>query len=171
MSGLSLYWVRIGLGQHESQVSTPITQLLVPLFAFNYLFNSALTLIKTSVLLFYARVFKIVRWYSVLLWITAGLVIAWWISICLLATFSCNPVAKSWDPMLPGECVDTYTTFLGAAIPNTIVDFILLLLPLPMLWRLQIVWKYKLSLLAVFSCGYWQVVSDSSQKSPLITSH
>ncbi|MCJ1401855.1 hypothetical protein MMC11_005072 [Xylographa trunciseda] len=158
LSALSFYWISIGLGQHEDQVSTPITALLIPLFAFNFIFNTALALIKASVLLFYARIFKVVRWFSILLWTVGALIIGWYIMTQLLATFSCTPVAKAWNPKLPGTCVPTYTSFMVASVPNTITDWFLLLLPLPMLWGLQIDLRRKIGLVAVFVCGYCVVV-------------
>ncbi len=85
--------------------------------------------------------------------------IAWWIAINLLATFNCIPVDKYWKPKLSGTCTDTYEGFLAAAIPNFVTDVFLLLLPLPMLWRLHISWRSKIGLIFVFSCGYWLVVS------------
>ena len=85
--------------------------------------------------------------------------IAWWIAINFVATFNCIPVDKYWKPKLSGTCIDTYEAFLGASIPNLITDFFLLLLPLPMLWRLHISWRSKIGLILVFLCGYWLVVS------------
>ena len=75
-----------------------------------------------------------------------------------LATFNCTPVDKYWKPELSGTCIDIYDGFLGTAIPNVITDIFLLLLPLPMLWRLYISWRSKIGLILVFFSGYWFVV-------------
>lgn len=85
--------------------------------------------------------------------------IGWWIAINFVATFNCIPVEKYWKPKLSGTCISTYDGFLGASIPNLVTDVFLLLLPLPMLWTLQISWRSKIGLILVFICGYWLVVS------------
>ena len=85
--------------------------------------------------------------------------IAWWIAINFVATFNCTPVEKYWNTELPGTCIDTYYGFLGASIPNFVTDVLLLLLPLPVLWRLHIPSRSKIGIILVFLCGYWFVVS------------
>ena len=43
---------------------------------------------------------------------------------------------------------------MGVTISNVFVDLLILILPLPMLWRLQINIKKKLALIANFMLGY-----------------
>ena len=154
VAAVSIYWVSIGLGQHLGQLSTKPSQLALTLFVGEQFYNTSLPLIKVSALLFYARVFKTVRWFRVALWIVGAMVVSWFIAIECVAIFSCIPDRKLWEPTIPGHCIDTYTSFLGTAAPNVITDFLILLLPLPMLWRLNIGLKHRLGLIFVFMLGY-----------------
>lgn len=112
-------------------------------------------MVKVSVLLFYSRVFKGIPWFSITLWIVGAIVISWWIICDFVALFTCDPIAKAWKSKIPGHCMDTYQTYLGAAIPNVFTDFVLLILPLPLLWKLHTTKAKKLALFLVFGLGYW----------------
>lgn len=105
--------------------------------------------------MFYVRVFKTVVAYRVAFWITGAIIVSWCVAINFLATFTCIPVHKSWAPAVPGHCLDSSSTFLGATIPNIVIDFILLVLPMPMLLKLQIEISSKVALIGVFAAGYW----------------
>ena len=152
---LSFYWVSIGLGRHISRAPGPPSQLAKILFVENLIYNSGLTLVKMSVLLFYTRLFSNDRAYRTAFWITGALIVGWWVAIDLLAIFSCVPPKKSWLPKTPGHCLSSHNGQLGATIPNVIIDVLLLVLPIPMLWRLHISTGRKMGLVGVFTAGYW----------------
>lgn len=152
---LSIYWVHIGLGRHINEVPGPHSQLALVLFIENFIYNTGLSLVKMSVLLFYSRFFGNVPVYRYFLWIAGFLVVGWLIAINFLALFMCVPVRKQWQPKAPGRCLNSHTCFLGATITNVIIDIILLVLPVPMLWRIQVKVSRKVGLVGVFAVGYW----------------
>ena len=145
----------VGLGKHISQVPGPHSRLSLTLFVVNQVYNTGLTLVRISVLLFYCRVFQTVRVYRVSFWIVGAILLGWGITFNFLAIFTCVPVNKSWKPNIPGHCLNTHHTFLGATISNVLADFILLVLPMPMLWQLHIDTPRKFGLAGVFAAGYW----------------
>lgn len=77
------------------------------------------------------------------------IVIGWWISISITSTFNCIPIEKIWNPEVQGTCLSQYRVFLGAAIPNVVTDALLLVVPLPLLWKLQTSWRNKISVMAI----------------------
>lgn len=129
--------------------------ILAVLLADGFLYSTAITFVKLSALLFYNRVFRNVVWFRWTLWATATLVLAWWLAFVLVAIFTCIPVEKQWDTKVPGHCVSPASTYIGTATPNVLIDLIILLLPMPVLWRLQSSGRRKLALTAVFTLGYW----------------
>ena len=133
----------------------------------NFLYNTALSLVKLSVLIFYVRIFRTVETYRVGFWVAGFFIVGWWIGIDLLAILSCIPVQKAWNPTIPGHCLDTQHNFLGATITNIIIDIVLLVLPMPMLWQLHIRTSRKVGLVGVFACGYWWVSIKEDQPSML----
>ena len=154
MCGVVLYNVTTGLGKHIDQISGSHSELAKLRLIVDLIYNTGLTVIKMSVLLFYVRVFRIVV-HRFIFWIVAFLIIGWGISTNFMSTFSCVPVHKAWDSTVPGHCSSLFKSFLGTAIPNIVIDFILLVLPVPILWRLHMKIPSKIALVAVFSAGYW----------------
>ena len=128
------------------------------LLAIECVYDISITLIRLSVVLFYYRIFGKDRWFKIALWITSAILIAWFIALTVLAVFQCSPVARQWDYSIPGHCFSLYGTFVGVTISNVFVDVLLLVLPLPMLWKLQIKLKKKIALIANFMLGYRCVV-------------
>ena len=156
VSALSIHWVTVGLGKHIDQVpSSRHSELALHLFIFNPLYNTALTLVKMSVLCFYIRVFQTVFVYKIFFWIAGALVLSWWVIFTFLSLFECTPVHKTWEPQTLGSCISHNRIFLGTAILNILIDFLLLVLPMPMIWRLQLNTGRKVALLGVFAAGYW----------------
>ena len=56
--------------------------------------------------------------------------------------------------MTPGTCTVIEAQFVSTASLNILIDLVLLLLPLPVLWRLHITKRQKIGLMAVFILGY-----------------
>ncbi|KAK7745646.1 hypothetical protein SLS62_009687 [Diatrype stigma] len=76
---------------------------------------------------------------------------------CNLMTefLGCTPIAKKWEPNLPGHCINSVATnsFYGAC--SMASDLAIAILPLTMIWRLQFQSKrQKLGLSLVLSCGF-----------------
>lgn len=155
LCGLGIYWVSIGLGKHIENVPQPHSQIALVLFITNFIYNTSLSLVKLSVLMFYVRIFQTVKLYRMALWIVGFVIVGWWIAIDFVALLSCIPVQKAWNSKVPGHCLDSPHTFLGATITNIIADLLLLIVPIPMLWRLHIGTRRKIGLLVVFIAGYW----------------
>ena len=118
------------------------------------LFTVCVTLSKLSVLCFYSRTFAINRTVRLSLWSLGGFTVAWCISILFSIIFQCSPIQSAWNPTVPGKCINLYAFFIGQGVPNVLIDFILLLLPLPFLLRLHVKLPQKVALIGVFMLGY-----------------
>ena len=125
------------------------------LFAVNLAYPTGLSIIKMSVLLFYIRVFQTVKAYRSAFWSVGFLIVAWCVAFSFLAIFRCVPVQKLWNHELEGNCIPIHAVLLSTTVSNIIIDAIILLLPMPMLWRLRVNVVRKWALIAVFTAGYW----------------
>ncbi len=56
--------------------------------------------------------------------------------------------------MIDGHCSNEDTLWLGSVIPSVIIDLIILIMPLPMIWKLQMKLTKKILIMGVFMCGY-----------------
>lgn len=66
----------------------------------------------------------------------------------------CRPVSYNWDKTVPsGHCTNEQLAFLLAGIMNFLIDVLVVVLPIPMLWRLQMPLSVKLGLLGMFGLG------------------
>lgn len=119
-----------------------------------WVYNFALSLAKVSVLYFYQRIFATTKVTRISFWITAGLTTVWFTFVTLIGLVHCIPVRAFWDPMVKGKCIGSWSFFLGSAVPSIVLDLILLIFPMPFLWRLQIGATQKVALFVIFLLGY-----------------
>ena len=149
-----------GLGKHVNTISPDDeVEQLKALFVCYNIYDISISLPKISALLFYARVFGTQnKLFKYALLVTHSLVVGWLISTVMVGVWLCDPVKKQWKPTTPGHCHPNAVLWLASAIPSVIIDLILLLLPLPMLWQLQMRKSRKILIMTVFVCGYWFVL-------------
>lgn len=151
---LSIYWAYLGLGQRFIYVDTSLIDLDFLLFMVYMLYVTGLTLVKLSVLLFYVRVFRTVQAYRVAFWIVGLIVVAWCVAQSFVALLACIPIQSAWDSSIPGRCVSMEAASVGSSVTDILTDFILLVLPVPMVWNLQISFRRKIGVVGVFIAGY-----------------
>ena len=148
----SLVVSHFGFGKHLANIPHPHTALTMHLknaYSQALAYFVALGLIKTSVLLFYARIFP-GKQLRMTLWMLFWFTWAWVIVFGITSILQCSPVHKAWDPLIPGDCVNLDRLVLGNAIPNITSDIILVLLPVRLVWRLQLPRSQKIALCGVF---------------------
>lgn len=110
---------------------------------------------KLCILLLYRRIFAVndtYRWsiYSIAI-IHVGLII----SAVLVALFGCHPIAKGWDPALPGTCITTapHPFLAGVESINSAVDFAMVILVMFMIRELNMSISNKLKVSILFILG------------------
>ncbi|KAI1091586.1 hypothetical protein F5B19DRAFT_493322 [Rostrohypoxylon terebratum] len=158
MLGASFAMIRKGFGHPIKTLSSDdVLFNLRVIYSGNYLFDTAIVLSKASALLFFSRIFPRAvnnRWFNAALWTVHILNIGWFIGIVVATVFLCDPIAKGWDPSIPGQCNTSPKVYIGSAVTSVSIDLMILLLPLPSIWRLQLKKAQKGGLLIVFLLGY-----------------
>ena len=71
----------------------------------------------------------------------------------LVEIFECSPIDSLWNPQVKGKCINLSAELIASSVLNVVTDFLLLVLPLPILWRLQISMERKLELIGIFLLG------------------
>ncbi|KAF4992244.1 hypothetical protein FGRMN_7274 [Fusarium graminum] len=115
---------------------------------------------KIALTLFYRRLSPQPWWrwsvYGVLL-----LVAGYNLAILLVIVFGCFPFEKSWDfTVLEGSCVDRPAVYICTAALGIGTDLILLVMPLPMILRLQMPRRQKAGLVVLFIIGSATLVTS-----------
>ena len=145
----------LNFGRHQELMKpwqvVPFAKTLV---VTQVLYYCAQTLIKISLLLLYHRLFSVHKPFRVALFVAGALAVMWWLATFWDTIFQCVPVQAEWDKNLKNaRCQVVREEALGAGISNLILDLLFLLLPVPMIWRLQVSKRIKASLTGIFLLG------------------
>jgi hypothetical protein len=82
------------------------------------------------------------------------LVVGYNIALMLPLIFACKPFMKTWDvSILEGSCIDRTPVFMATAVMNMVTDILLLVLPVPMVIKLQMPRAQKAGLICAFGIG------------------
>ena len=146
------------------------------------LYEPAIVLVKTSILLQYVTVFVVHRktffhiFIHIIIWSNA----TFYIVITFLFIFrvsqailtenirflsrlileQCEPRRKLWLPQTPGVCHNGHGRGILSGAGNVVTDFVILILPLPVLVQLRMPVKRKLRLLLVFGFGLFACIAS-----------
>ena len=110
-------------------------------------------LVKATILLLYLRLFKVNRRIR---WTIRGLLLillAYYLASIGAKAATCVPLRKLWTPQVEGHCFNNTILLLTDCGVSVLSDFTILILPMPLIWDLQMPTKRKLELTAVFGLG------------------
>ncbi|KAH7392801.1 hypothetical protein BKA66DRAFT_456896 [Pyrenochaeta sp. MPI-SDFR-AT-0127] len=150
-----------GMGRHVIVVSE-YDQMMVRKgdYVFSHFYDIALVTVKLGILAFYYRVFVHPLFRKFVL-ATAAFIIAWGIGITVTLFLACRPLATYWDVSVPGKCLVMVTFVYFTNISNLITDIWIFLMPVPMIWHLQLQTKKKMILSLIFCIGLATCVVSS----------
>ena len=155
--------VHEGFGKHV-EVAGPDTveKWFFILYLFENFYGPAIAMVKFSILLYYKRIFTentarmpAIIWFQRALYFMATVTVVWLIVFQGLFIFACTPIHWFWDHNpVTGHCsVSVQKVFYVQAIPNIATDLILLALPMPLIWKLQLPKAQKVALSGIFLLG------------------
>ncbi|KAG6017688.1 hypothetical protein E4U43_000510 [Claviceps pusilla] len=99
-----------------------------------YAWNLGLT--KLSLLLMYYRIFRH-EYFKKMAWVVGVFVWVW----------------KLWYPGIAGHCIDQVGTWISNAGSTILTDLVILIMPIPQIWKLQLRMAEKIGLTLAFSLG------------------
>jgi hypothetical protein len=112
---------------------------------------------KLSLLMFYRRVFSPVRRspFDITLITLMIIILGFYISNALVKIFECSPRSKAWDSTIHGKCVDLVMVLNVSGGFNSVSDFIILLLPVHAVSKLQMSPSKRILVVLGFTFGLW----------------
>lgn len=114
---------------------------------------SAMAFIKLSILKMYGEIF-VSRRFRTFLWIVATFMLLWTITCSITTIFQCTPIEYNWDTTITsGHCINYGAFVLAAGALNIVTDFTLLLMPIPLVWRLHTSRQKKWQIILTFAMG------------------
>lgn len=144
--------LRFGLGRHLILLKNPagFAQMLI---SAEVIYNFAMFAIKASILYLYKRVFFISRNFVIVLWAVGIFVACYSITQVFAAIFQCMPIDSNWNPLVKHYCINTDIGATIIAAFNVLTDFAILVLPLPLLYKLQKPTKERIQIMGMFLLG------------------
>ncbi|KAH7015789.1 hypothetical protein EDB80DRAFT_638131 [Ilyonectria destructans] len=136
-----------------------ITQFGVYFYILNVLYFAQVSLLKMSLLFLYLRIFQ--GPMQKLLWCTVTLNALFGILFIFLAIFQCSPISYSWtgwDGEHEGSCLNMNAIAWANAVISIALDVWMLVIPLQRLWSLNMHWKKKSGVTAMFIVGAFVMV-------------
>ncbi|MCJ1462047.1 hypothetical protein MMC07_000647 [Pseudocyphellaria aurata] len=149
------YWVtKGGAGKHQKDLTPSETTLLFKYMMLSLItYGLTITAVKISILSLYRRVFDTVPFKKATL-VVGFLCVTWLCGNVFTELFFCSPFSAAFDPKLrQTHCKDFTAFLLGITISNMLLDVIILCMPLPMIWSLNLSTSKKLEISGIFLLG------------------
>ena len=119
------------------------------------LYGLSITLSKCAILFLYLRVFTTSnKAFTASVYVIGFVVIATGVANTFVTIFQCTPVAYEWDKSIRGgRCIDVVAFTRFMTIPNVVTGATMLIMPLPLAWKLNLEISSKLALTATLLHG------------------
>ena len=142
----------IGDAGHHAATLSPNTDIVSGKIgkAADYLYIPSAILPKLAMLSFYHQVFPNPK-YHWIIYSCAGILVATLVAGLLQTSLICRPFSAYWDG--EGECGNIMATYQWLSWPNLFTDFVMLIMPFPILLSLQVSRGTKVKLLLTFVTG------------------
>ncbi|KAF8471752.1 hypothetical protein BDZ91DRAFT_676987 [Kalaharituber pfeilii] len=122
-------------------------------FATQILFVFSTNATKTSILVFYLRVWS-TGYVRKLSWLGLILVGSSTIGFFFAVLFQCLPIEAYWDLNIPRKCVNQTVALIFNGTVNVFTDFYVFLLPIRSIAKLRLPERQRIGLLVVFALGF-----------------
>ncbi|KAJ5306827.1 hypothetical protein N7508_005842 [Penicillium antarcticum] len=149
-----ILWCAIGgNGTHVTELSPKTLMNYWKIFLANqFTYFLLCPAIKISIICFYRRVFTTPKFQKASFALNT-LIAAWGTGIFLACAGQCRPLRAYWDKSIEGTCFNANEFIIVNQAFNILMDFAILVLPIPMIWNLHRAWQDKLALNGVFALG------------------
>ncbi|KAI1413295.1 hypothetical protein F5Y13DRAFT_198547 [Hypoxylon sp. FL1857] len=151
---------KYGLGAHYYDIKDgdELTQFWKMFYALTVTYASTLMFVKFSLFFQYYRLIQDVPHYRLFYLAVMALVGGWVIAQEFILIFSCTPIHTYWTHDANGKCLDSNLTGWMNAIGNIITDIIVLVLPIPVVWRLNLAKGRKWAVIGIFALGFFTCI-------------
>lgn len=115
-------------------------------------YNLGLNIVKISFLFQYRRIFPNDTLHNICRW---GLILIpiWTVIQLILLSLTCSPL-ELIVPSTHAWCLDTLPVWMTTSTVSLITDFAIFIIPLPLIWDLQIPRRQKVLVFGIFGLGF-----------------
>ena len=150
----------LGKVEHQSLVDKAVKRVLIRVssakveFASQLTYNLLITTARVSVIMLYYRIFSLAnKYFMIAWWISMSLVLGVCTALLIQMGRQCSPrpISALWTDVTHCDFENRRPMILGFV--NAIVDLYILLLPMRMVWMLQMSTKRKALVCGLFALG------------------
>ncbi|KAI1739689.1 hypothetical protein F4680DRAFT_448686 [Xylaria scruposa] len=124
-------------------------------------YKISLCLTKSSILLLYLRIFGNVKWLRRTCYALLALMALYYTGATMATIFQCIPVAAAFDKNVAKlKCISIIPFWYMNAVLSIATDIIILLIPMPLIYALQMSRPRKAALIIVFALGTFVVITS-----------
>ncbi|GAB1316029.1 hypothetical protein MFIFM68171_06239 [Madurella fahalii] len=160
--GVLLYWFeyadsatpasQVALGRHRAKVSGAQVIEYYRISYFHTLcYNLSLWFTKISILLLYLRVLTH-EYIRKVTWVVIAIVTVYNVWALGMYLTMCIPIERMWDPSIPGYC-HPWSVWWALTYLHIITDFMIFVIPIPVVSTMTIPKRQKIGILLVFCMG------------------
>ena len=145
---------RYGLGKHIIRIGLEnASKTIKSVYVLEAIYPACTTTCKISILLLYRRIFTTHNaTFKYAMYIISFVLVGWAISGFFTTVFQCAPVHDYWD-QTGGRCIDWIPALIALASINTVVNGSILILPMPIVWKLNMPRHRKVAICGIFIIG------------------
>ncbi|KAK5659732.1 hypothetical protein OQA88_943 [Cercophora sp. LCS_1] len=154
-SGVMIASCQYGFGQHMANLTSENKiEVLKYFYLCQITYKLSINLTKCSILTLYIRIFGAnIRWIFHLCTLLIAIIASYCVATVLATIFQCTPLPFAFDKTIIGHCIDNAQFWFANASFNIATDVIILLIPIPPVYRLLIPRVHKIALILVFMLG------------------
>jgi len=162
---------KYGLGKHIADLppTTDFSESLKLFYFGEAIYYIVVGTTKVAILFLYLRV-AVQKGYRALIWATMAFVTLTFVAFVVAGLFQCSPITYAWDKTIPGgTCFNVTALFYANSGVNIFQDVLIYILPMKMLWEIQLPRKQKMALVIVFAVGGFVCVTGMLRLNSLKT--
>ena len=142
-----------GYGKHKADLTLhELEDALKWFFIAQTPYKVVVCLNKTSIVLLYMRIF-ISKNFQRICYVVLAIIVGWSFAAICATIFQCVPIEGSWNRSTPARCIDQDIFWVAYAVLNILTDVMVLALPLPQIFKLQLKLRGKVMLSGIFLLG------------------
>ncbi|KFA74653.1 hypothetical protein S40288_03200 [Stachybotrys chartarum IBT 40288] len=149
-----------------------MTSALKYFFALETIYLGLLCVIKVAIVCFYLRIFP-QKTFQRLGYVAISFIVLSTTVILSCTIMQCRPISFTWEGWMSDErndkCLDLTQLASTAAGFNILHDLIILILPLPYVYKLQVARRTKLGIMLMFSLGIFVLITSCVRLSYIIS--
>ncbi|KUJ08697.1 uncharacterized protein LY89DRAFT_741544 [Mollisia scopiformis] len=149
-----------GWGHHLSSIPpSNYSSILITIWIAELLFTLSTSLAKISILFFYLRL-AVTKTYRTIIHCSIGFIIIWAITFTLVVIFQCTPIPEYWNPT-GTSCRDPEAALFIHGLTNSLTDVYIYILPMKMVWEVQLPKRQRMGLIGIFAAGFLVCVAGA----------